>query len=210
MIKTKQDIIEKIRTTSETLEKNEIAVLDNGKEIIDQKYLGLYFEKQYDQNGDVWNLVKASKYFRRAKIPEKALSMLSRCDTSSNDLTTKSALLAALHTTKGAALADLNELEDAFVEAQTALRHNPYSPYPYNLMGRIAYQSGNPQEGDEYFEKAEEMMQKMTEKEDTGKDKDTEKAIYLAYKTALPQMKEKILNYLKTRNRMLYSRIISS
>jgi tetratricopeptide (TPR) repeat protein len=147
MFETKQDIIEKIKTTSATLQNDEIAVLDNSNEIIDQKYLGIYYEKQYDQNGDAWNLVKASKHFRRGKMSEKALSMLSKYDTSRNDLTTKSLLLAALHTTKGAALADLNELEDAIVEAQMALRHNPYSPYPYNLMGRIAYQSGNPQEG---------------------------------------------------------------
>ena len=38
-----------------------------------------------------------------------------------------------------------------------ALEHNPDSAYTYDLLGAIFYQSGQPQKGDEYLQKAWEL-----------------------------------------------------
>lgn len=91
--------------------------------------------KFYEDNipRDEWNVVRAGKYWRRARQPQKALELTE--EARSND----AVLMSAIFTNRGAAFRDLQELQSAKVCAEEALRHNPHSYYAYNLLGAIAY-----------------------------------------------------------------------
>lgn len=109
--------------------------------------------KFYEDNipRDNWNVVRAGKYWRRAKQPQKALELTE--EARSDD----AILMSAIFTNRGGAFRDLRELQSAKVCAKEALRYNPHSHYACNLLGAIAYQSGEPEDGDRYFKKAEEL-----------------------------------------------------
>ena len=62
-----------------------------------------------------------------------------------------------LLTTRGAALKDLARLAEAEQSAISAITLTPNGFYPYNLLGAIRYQSGQPEEAITYFQKAKEL-----------------------------------------------------
>ena len=112
------------------------------------KFLAEYFEWRYKNVGDGWDLVKAGKYYRRAKQPEQVLEIYRTVHL--DDAQLQSAIL----TNRGGAYRDLKDWTSAEECAMNALKIQPKSYYPYNLLGAICYQRGEPKAGDVHFQRA--------------------------------------------------------
>jgi hypothetical protein len=110
-----------------------------------------FYENEFQRTNNRWNLATASAHWRKAEKPESALKL-------TNDLDSKQIkppkLRAALLTTRGGALRDINQLAEAENCALEAIKHFPNSPNPYTLMGALCYQTGRYGEGDRWFEEA--------------------------------------------------------
>lgn len=114
--------------------------------------LAFYLEKKFERFDDVWDLVKASKYWRRADEPQRAISATDTV-VEHYELLDRT-FASALYTTRGAAFRDYGDLDQAESCAMEAIKFQPKSFHPYNLLGAIFFQRGNPEQGDAYFEKA--------------------------------------------------------
>lgn len=119
--------------------------------------IACHFEDELGRTGDVWNAIKACRYWRDAGEPKEAVAF-------SDDVMNVSAFTgepararAALFTTRGGAFRDLGQLKEAEECGLTAIRINPSSFYPYSLMGALCFETGRPEKGDAYFAKAEEL-----------------------------------------------------
>ncbi len=110
--------------------------------------LALYHQGIYELTDDLWELVKASGFWRDGGYPYKALEATKLLNTT--DLKLNSAIL----TTRGGAFRDTGDLISAEELAEEAIKLTPKNPYPYNLMGALCYQTGRPEIGDTYFAKA--------------------------------------------------------
>ena len=113
--------------------------------------IAVYYEKVAGRNGDPWNIIKASKYWRKAGKPNRAVIITEGIES------TDPKVMAAILTTRGGAFRDCKNLVEAERCARRAIEFAPESYHPYNLLGAISYQLGNPQKGDEYFAKAVEL-----------------------------------------------------
>lgn len=101
--------------------------------------------------GDKWMGVKACKFWRLADLPQKAIDYSEKLLLSvGNDTRLRSALL----TTRGAALRDVGNLEMSKECALGAVEVSPNSFHPFNLLGGISYDEGEPAVGDNYFAEA--------------------------------------------------------
>lgn len=100
---------------------------------------------------DPWNVVKAGKYWRKARKPERALEITEAISYQD------SKLMSAILTNRGAAFRDNDQFPEAIQSAQDAIKFNSTSYYPYNLLGAIYYQMGDLEEGDIYFKRAKEL-----------------------------------------------------
>ncbi|MEA5618636.1 hypothetical protein VB711_12425 [Cronbergia sp. UHCC 0137] len=111
-----------------------------------------FSEQELKRTGNKWNIPTASSYWRKANEAELALKLtnLDLAKITENNL--KSAILV----TRGAALRDINELNDAEDCARKAIEYQPDSHQPYTLMGAICYDKNNHEEGDYWFELAVE------------------------------------------------------
>jgi hypothetical protein len=140
--------------------------IDSGEQLteVDIKWLeenrlfssiAFFYEKEFHHSGNLWNLIKASKSWRDASKPDYALKLTEKCNT------TDTKLIAALLTTRGGAFRDINELNASEKCALEALKYSQNSYQPYNLLGAIEYQAGNPKKGDEYFAIAQQLGAKV-------------------------------------------------
>jgi hypothetical protein len=59
---------------------------------------------------------------------------------------------SALLTNRAGAKRDLNDLEGATADGHGAVKINPQSFHPHNLLGAVYFQAGEPQLGDKHFE----------------------------------------------------------
>ncbi|NLE75255.1 MAG: tetratricopeptide repeat protein [Chloroflexi bacterium] len=105
-------------------------------------------ELRFLAEGGVWNLVEASKLWRRAKHPRQALRATEGVTSSDPDE------MAALVTTRGGAYRDLGDLAEAEELAQSGIKRTPDRFQGYNLLGAVRYEQGRAEEGDRLFEKA--------------------------------------------------------
>jgi hypothetical protein len=112
----------------------------------------LHAEDEFTCTKGYWNLVNASAHWRKAEEPKLALKLTNNLQQlrSLKEAKLKSALL----TTRGGALRDLDQLNDAENCALEAISFFPSSHNPYTLMGALCYDMGKYEEGDEWFEKA--------------------------------------------------------
>ncbi len=119
--------------------------------IVHHRLEALFYEKEFLQTKSHWNLVNASAHWRKAENPNWALKQTDR-------LVYKhikpAKLRAALLTTRGGALRDINELGDAEKCALEAIDQYPDSHNPFTLMGALCYDTGRYDEGDRWFEEA--------------------------------------------------------
>ncbi len=110
-----------------------------------------FCEKQFQRTKNHWHLVNGSAHWRKADAPQKALKL-------TDGLVVIQAkpgkVKAALLTTRGGALRDINNLDEAETCALEAIEQYPDSHNPYTLMGALCYQTGRYAEGDKWFEEA--------------------------------------------------------
>lgn len=132
--------------------------------------LSLYFEKKYYKNEDPWNIVFAAKYAKDGDLPERALGLTNLILINNNDLRIDARPLSALLTVRGATFRSICNFEEAIKMANKAINiHLPYNYYPYNLLGGIYYDIGEPEKGDFYFLKAEDLGSPKSNKDDNIK-----------------------------------------
>lgn len=113
--------------------------------------LANYYYSKYLKDSDAWALARSGRYFRQGGCPNVILDHVSEdAVTKIQDGRTRSAVL----TNRGGAKRDLNDLEGAKKDGLDAISVSPQSFHPYNLLGAIYYQTGQPALGDQHFEKA--------------------------------------------------------
>jgi hypothetical protein len=112
-------------------------------------------EERFKETRDPWDAVQASKFWRMAGQPTKALAATTGLAEKAN--VTNSRLKAAVLTTRGGAFRDLRKLDDAETCGRQAVHLNPQSFHPHMLLGAVYYQKGDPKKGDEHFAIAEKL-----------------------------------------------------
>jgi tetratricopeptide (TPR) repeat protein len=170
-LKTKYGL-ESLTATSPTSEIYKVLVQMDGGDRVDPKdiewlayhrmnnVLAIYYSLQYEASHDGWDLITAGKYWRKAKQPQRAL------DISASIQFQDPKIQAAVLTNRGGAHRDLKNLEDAEKCASEAIHLQPNRYYPYNLLGAIYYQRGDPGQGDQQFRRAIELGSKPREQDE--------------------------------------------
>jgi len=116
--------------------------------------LAIYFQNEYQKSKDPWNLVRASGYLRNANNSSKAIELTNYL--LENNISFNPKLKSAVLTTRGGAFRDLQDLSKAEQCAQDAIEQNN-SFQPYNLLGAIYFERGQPEQGEAYFKRALEL-----------------------------------------------------
>ncbi|MGZ8160494.1 MAG: hypothetical protein ACXWT1_03700 [Methylobacter sp.] len=110
-----------------------------------------FYESEFQRTKNHWNLASASAQWRKAERPVHALDLT---DNLNLKQIKPAKLKAALLTTRGGALRDIDRLDEAEKCALDAIQHFPDSHNPYTLMGALCYDSGRYEEGDKWFDEA--------------------------------------------------------
>lgn len=131
--------------------------------------LALYYER-------IDWLASAGSYWRKAGNPRRAL-----------EITKGSPPKSPILTMRGGAFRDIDDLNNAQACGERAVECAPKDYHPYNLLGAIFYQSGEPEKGDKYFEKARELGSQLRYEESS---------IRSAVKKAGPEEKRRVAEYL--------------
>lgn len=113
--------------------------------------LAEYYHQHTKNITGAWDLAKASKYYRIAKKPDKAIEIT---EGFSERKFIDFVADGAVYTSRGAAFRDLSKFPEAEKCALEAIKLNPRTPHPHLLLGAIYYQCGNLEKGDEQFEQA--------------------------------------------------------
>lgn len=121
--------------------------------------LGFYYQDLTSRNKDPWMAVRSGGFWRKAEQPQKALSVTEGLSSENSQLQ------AAIYTNRGGAYRDQGDLQEAKQNAELAIKLQPESFYPLNLLGAICYQEGDLTEGDVYFHKAIELGSSPKEQE---------------------------------------------
>lgn len=114
--------------------------------------IAAHHELMFQLEGDPWSISRASRQWRVARVPLRAIESVSLVNEPVWASDRK--LAAALLTTKGGALRDLKLLDEAETCAKEAVRLQPHTHYAFNLLGGISYDRGTFTEGDQYFQEA--------------------------------------------------------
>ncbi len=104
----------------------------------------MFCEQEYKRTRGMWHLVNASSHWRKADDPQKALN---NTEVLFSDSIKELKLKAALLTTRGGALRDIGELDEAEACAHQAIKFYQKSYHPYTLLGAIFFQTGRYSEG---------------------------------------------------------------
>ncbi len=133
----------------DSLDEFELEWLEENKKfkLLANYYYSLY--KNFPGNYG-WCLAKASKFFIKAHLPEKAIEITNRF----SDRLISFSDASSAYTSRGAAFRRLQNSVKAKECANKAISLSSQSFYPYNLLGGISYDEGEWKEGDKYFEKA--------------------------------------------------------
>ncbi|MCC3408586.1 MAG: hypothetical protein JGK17_23975 [Microcoleus sp. PH2017_10_PVI_O_A] len=115
------------------------------------KIEALFYEQEYKNTGNKWNLPNASSHWRKADEPKSALKVTENLDF---DKIKENKLKSALLTTRGGAFRDIHKLDDAEKCALKAIEYQPQSHHPYTLMGAICFERGEFLEGERWFNEA--------------------------------------------------------
>ncbi|MEG4031302.1 MULTISPECIES: hypothetical protein [unclassified Microcoleus] len=115
------------------------------------KIEALFYEQEYKNTGNKWNLPNASSHWRKAGQPRSALKLTEHLDF---DKIKENKLKSALLTTRGGAFRDIDKLDDAERCALKAIEYQPQSHHPYTLMGAICFERGQFLEGERWFNEA--------------------------------------------------------
>jgi hypothetical protein len=119
-------------------------------------------ENEFERTKDYWKLVNASAHWRKAEKPQSALA---QTDNLNYQQIKPAKLKAALLTTRGGALRDINRLEEAETCAHQAIKYFPDSHNPYTLLGALCYDTRRYDEGEKWFAEAEKRGAKPQEQD---------------------------------------------
>jgi tetratricopeptide (TPR) repeat protein len=124
------------------------------KKVSEYAVLAAYFEQQYESTMQPWMTIRACGFLRDAGQPERAVQLADTVFQLARQTYLSAREIAAAWTTRGAAMADINEIDTAETCACNALEAQPRSFYPHNLLGRIYFHRGDFVTGEQYFETA--------------------------------------------------------
>jgi tetratricopeptide (TPR) repeat protein len=110
-------------------------------------------ERYLQVQGDGWSVAQIGSFWRSAGVPERNLDATAGVLRSQ----TASPQDAAVWTTRGAALADLERMQEAEDCARRAAAASPESYYPYNLLGRIYGFLERPSDSEAAFARAKQL-----------------------------------------------------
>ena len=110
-----------------------------------------FYENEFERTKDFWKLASASSHWRKAERSEHALTLTANLNLKQIK---PAKLRAALLTTRGGALRDVDRLKEAENCALEAIKHFPESHNPYTLMGALCYDRGEYGDGDKWFAEA--------------------------------------------------------
>ncbi|WP_041229871.1 hypothetical protein [Rippkaea orientalis] len=110
-----------------------------------------FYEANYKETGNKWNIPNISSHWRKADEPKKALQST---DNVALDKIKENKLKSAILTTRGGAFRDISDLDKAEECAMKAIAFQPSSHHPYTLMGAICYDRYQHYEGEQWFAKA--------------------------------------------------------
>jgi tetratricopeptide (TPR) repeat protein len=110
--------------------------------------LAEYYAGDYDSTRNPWSAIKASKFYRKAGLAHEALEITKGIKASS------SVVQAALLTTSGAALRDLEDMDSAEELALRARGLNSEGYWAPNLLAAVCFQTGRLEDGHDYAEEA--------------------------------------------------------
>lgn len=116
--------------------------------------LAIYYEARFQNLGDPWLVIRACGQWRAGSRPDRALSLSS---TLLEQYRLSRKMRAAVLTTRGGALRDLDHLDDAERCARDAANLSSDDYHPYNLLGAIYFQLGQGERGEGYFFMAREL-----------------------------------------------------
>lgn len=111
----------------------------------------LFYESEFKRLKDYWKMASASAQWRKAEKPLNAIKLIRDINI---DNIKPAKLRAALLTTLGGALRDVEDLDQAEKSALKAISNYPDSHNPYTLMGALCYDTKRYEEGSKWFEEA--------------------------------------------------------
>lgn len=153
------------------LDKSEIDWLEHNKidELLAKYLYSLNLKFGHSTDDAIWNLSRASKFFRRAGLPEKAIKITDnftdRIITNKDTLILNPSASGAVYTSRGGAFRDMHNFGKAKECAREAIRVSPSSFYPYSLLGGISYDEGMPADAERYFRRAVELGAKQDDQD---------------------------------------------
>lgn len=125
--------------------------LQNNQDKALVKLLADYRYREFLVSRDPWTLARASALYRDAGLAEHAVKVTGEFSPDG----ARAPASAAVLTSRAAALADLDRLDESDQCAQRALALQPERAHAYNLLGRLEYMRGRAEAGEAYFAKAE-------------------------------------------------------
>lgn len=143
-----------------------IQKIDLGLDLADDEVQGLERKKlfnllatasyrSYRKTNDLWTLVQACKYLRRAEKPQKVIELTQELAAGSTTHP-RTKIFSAIYTTRGAAFKDISDFDNAKEMANLALACEE-SKYSHTLMGAICYWALDFSKGDAHFRRASEL-----------------------------------------------------
>lgn len=154
--------------------------------------LASYCEIRYRITNNAWDAIRACRFWREAANPERGL-------TATEDITVvNSREKSALFTTRGGAFRDLGQLNGAELSALAAIEAYPSAWHPFNLLGAIHYEKGEPILGDKYFAEA-------ASRSPEGWSSDREIRAILANPRVDTQIKQRIAKHLLEKDSVAYA-----
>ncbi len=140
-----------------------IQKIDLGLDLADDEVQGLERKKlfnllatasyrSYRKTNDLWTLVQACKYLRRAKMPQRVIELTQELAAGST-AHPRTKIFSAIYTTRGAAFKDISDFDNAKEMANLALACEE-SKYSHTLMGAICYWGLDFSKGDAHFHRA--------------------------------------------------------
>lgn len=119
------------------------------------------FLLKYHYNHDLWDLISACSNLRRSGQSKFAIEVSSNAvdkphPGSLSLFGERRVAYAALLTTRGGSLRDIDNTMEAKEHALQAIELNPQAPHPHNLLGALYYMEGDFSKGDQHFHIAAE------------------------------------------------------
>ncbi len=156
------------------------------------KLLADYRWREYRTTRDPWTLAQASGLYRDAGRAEHSIKVTEGFSPAGS----AAAASAAVLTSRAAALADVERVDESYQCAHQALGLSPESAHICNLLGRLEYIRGHAELGDGYFAKAE-----VAASDPGSADAQRQKAL----KAAKDEVKRELARFLLTKDPKRYA-----